>query len=75
MIVVEEKESWSNKTDASLYNVQPTKNRVKKPSLLGLCRGAKEEGNSQPTDTGKSVTVLELHPARPPSKYTRMGCR
>ena len=75
MIAVKEKHFKSVKTDASLYNGQPTINRVKKPSSLGLCRGAKEEGNSQPTDTGKSVTVLELHPARPPSKYTRMGCR
>ena len=34
--------------------------------------------NGRPTDTGAqchSVTVLELHPARPPSPNTRMGCR
>lgn len=52
MIAVEEKDLQSVKTDASLYNGQPMTNRVKKPSSLGLCRGAKEEGNSQPTDTG-----------------------
>lgn len=52
MIAVEEKCFKSVKTDASLYNGQPTINRVKKPSSLGLCRGAKKEGNSKPTDIG-----------------------
>ena len=51
-VVVEEKDLQSVKTDASLYNGQPMTNRVKKPSSLGLCRGAKEEGNCQPTGTG-----------------------
>ena len=52
MIAVEEKDFQSIKTDTSLYNGQPTTNRVKKTSSLGLCRGAKEEGNSQPIDIG-----------------------
>lgn len=66
MIAVKEKHFKSVKTDASLYNGQPTINRVKKPSSLGLCRGAKEEGNSQPTDTSSmchSVGVTSSTPS------------
>ena len=71
MIALEEKTFQSIKTDASLYNGQPTTNRVKKPSSLGLCRGAKEEGNSQPTDTGSmchSIGVTSNTPSIPKIK-------
>ncbi|MDD6471704.1 MAG: hypothetical protein PUF62_01430 [Bacteroidales bacterium] len=65
MIALEEKYFKSVKTDASLYNGQPTTNRVKKPSSLGLCRGAKEEGNSQPTDTGSMCHSAEVTSSTP----------
>lgn len=74
-VVVEEKDLQSVKTDASLYNGQPMTNRVKKPSSLGLCRGAKEEGNCQPTDTGTKYHCVGVTSSMPPSKKKRMGCR
>lgn len=49
---MEEKDLKSDKMGAFLYNGQPTTNRAKKRVSLGLCRGAKKEGDSQPTDTG-----------------------
>ena len=65
---MEEKDFQSIKTDTSLYNGQPTTNRVKKTSSLGLCRGAKEEGNSQPTEIGihcQNVGVTSIMPSIP----------
>lgn len=71
MLAVEEKFFESIKTDASLYNGQPMTYRVKNPGSLGLCRSAKEEGNSQPTDTGTichSVGVTSSTPSIPKKK-------
>ena len=72
-VVVGEEKIKSVKTDASLYNGQPTTNRVKKPSSLGLCRGAKEEGNCQPTGTGTMCHSVGVTSSMPPSKKKRMG--
>ena len=73
MIALEEKTFQSIKTDASLYNGQPTTNRVKKPSSLGLCRGAKEEGNSQPTDTGSMCHIVGVTSSTPSIQKDKDG--
>lgn len=73
MIAVEEKGLKSTKTDASLYNGQPTTNRVKKPSSLGLGRGAKEEGKSQPTDTGSKCYSAEVTSSTPSIQKDKDG--
>ena len=70
---MEEKYLQSVKIDASLYNGQPTTNRVKNPSSLGLCRGAKEEGNSQPTDTGSMCHSAEVTSSTPSIQKDKDG--
>ena len=71
IIVVKEMNFHSIKTDALLYNGQPTTNIVNKPSSLGLCRGAKKECNSQPTNMGTgchSVGVATSTSSNPKNK-------
>ena len=73
MLAVKEKHYKSVKTDASLYNGQPTTNRVKKPSSLGLCQGAKEEGNSQPTGNGSMCHSAEVTSSTPSIQKDKDG--
>ena len=60
MMALEENDFKSVKTAASLYNGQPTTHRVRKTSSPGLCRGAQEEGNSHPADTGTKCHSAEV---------------